>query len=1226
MRSGRGKLDAAPETIDPPRVAQTYEWKRFWCSREGRYSLTSDGFLRAPHKRYRVGDVSTFAEITDTPVLLLLGEPGIGKTFAITAEREAIRMAVAERGEEILWPDLQEVSTPERFERIVVETPEFQRWLRGESILHLYLDALDECMLRVRTLGRLLTNALKNGPPERLWLRLTCRTAEWSNELETDLKRLLGSDRVKAFELLPLTKEDVARGVVANDIDETAFFRYVDRRSASALASRPVPLDFLVRCFRRGDLPETQVDLYERGCLTLCEETEHRIETGLQPALAASERLAIAKRIAACTIFSTRSVLLFGRDDSDVSPDAVRMHELAGVDERVGTALVRVTEAVLRDTLYTGLFTSRGAKVLGWAHHTYEEYLAARHLSDSTLSVTQILPLIVHPDDPDRKLTPQLHGVAAWLAVLHREIFNHVVEHEPELLLLSDVVVEGNEDRARIVGELLRRKRAQQLARIDVLAYPRFRKLAHPGIGEQLRPVLMNVEEPEEVREFAADIAEYTECATLIPELTQIALDSAQPLDVRVDAAGAVARLGNDAERAALKPLLHGTAESRQERWLIRLALKAAWPQALSADDRFGFLGPKRRRLGTVGDDYGLIEHIRETLTTEHLGAALQWVLRRVKALPEGPTIKPGDALQRLEDGIIVRAWRSDDESVATTLANVVVEKICRYEPLVSRDDLDDEDVSDEHLTADVQRRRRFASFLLPALANRAKPPSTWRIFEKTQYLRSDDVPWLVQRQATVPHRPEEWSLEAEILLRLADLSIPSVFDAIWAGCDHNPALAERMKSLCAAVALDSEEARRAREYYTEAQQWSQERTKPAAKRKKAGPDSQTRVAEWLKVLEEQPCAYWRLLEEMARTAENRHGNSMNLDVETLPRWSTLDNSTRENVIAAAERFLRECDPDAESWFGTQQFALSAMGGARALTLLKAAAPRRFALLDSDVWRKWTPALLGIPNNDPTVPLLVHAYRHAPDEVVRRLQQLVRAKEAYVVHKLSDVLDDTIVAALVAVAREGALSDETLARLLEPLLQNAEARLFAEQMVRESLRDGNRDRAVVVAATLLLCAPNESWDAIWPLITGEAAFGRGVIELCVDRDHHTAAPVYMLNEPRVAELYLWLTREYPPEDDPEREGVYTPDTRDNVSSWRSRCLDSLKRRGTRAACDALRRLAVERPNRRTCLRSSSKQNRRAAKSRGNRRLLPFCVSCYVIARAVRSVARPNWPR
>src|SRR5205085_1879344 len=127
--------------------------------------------------------------------------------------------------------------------------------------------------------------------------------------------------------------------------------------------------------------------------------------------------------------------------------------------------------------------------------------------------------------------------------------------------------------------------------------------------------------------------------------------------------------------------------------------------------------------------------------------------------------------------------------------------------------------------------------------------------------------------------------------------------------------------------------------------------------------------------------------------------------------------------IAAAERFVRECDLDADSWFATRQFVRSAVGGVRSLKLLKSAAPVIFASLEPHVWQRWTPALLGIPNNDPTVPLLPDAYRHAPDEVIRRVHQLVSAKEAYIVGRLTDIVDDQLVASLLRVAREERISD-----------------------------------------------------------------------------------------------------------------------------------------------------------------------------------------------------------
>ena len=1154
---------------DAETMTQPYAWTRYWCSREGTFRLSNDGFLAPMNESYRsLSSVKEFAEIAETPILVLLGEPGIGKTFSIAQERGRLEAEVAARGEHVLWPDLRVVDSTDAFASEVTSTPEFTAWVRGEKTLHLYLDALDECMLRVQTLGSHLMRALRNGPPDRLSLRLTCRTAEWKNELEKELRDRFGAEQVKVYELLPLTRADVALAVVAHGIVEDEFFDYVERRSAAALASRPVPLEFLIRCFLRAELPATQVNLYEGGCLTLCEESEHRTDTGLDPPLTATERLMVAKRLAAAMTFSARSTILLGRDDGDIPAEAVRLSEIAGGVERTAFSTLDVTESGVRDTLDTGLFTARAAKVLGWAHRTYAEYLAARYVSESTLTPAQILPLIVHPDDPERKLTPQLHGVAAWLTSLHPEIFDYVVAHEPELLVLSDVAIEKPADRARVVAALLDRKRSQQLARFDVLTLWKLRQLAHDGIAEQLAPILADRGLDDDLRRFAADIAEYTACTALVPQLTAISLDSTEDADVRVDAASALVRIGTEVERAALKPLLETPATTRTERWLVRLAIKATWPLAMSAEELFQTLDGTRRRLGLVADDFMLTEHVIETLRPEHLPAAVAWVLARVQSLPDGRSFRSRDALHRLEDAILVAAWHSNDDALYEKLAVIALEKVRRHEAFVTHDEVQHD--FEQQLATDADRRRNLARRLLPLAAAGEKPISPWWLLEETRYVTSDDLDWLLERQKVGGRSEGDAELDAKIILNFANLTDPSVFERVCAVGAKNGSLHTRIEVICRAIPLDSEEARSAREIYSENDARSAKRAERRAARERLMRPLQ--IAEWLQEAEKEPHAFWRLAEELSRVEGDAHGDLMALDIRAFPGWIAADASTQRRIVDVAERFVRESDCNADSWFGTPQVALAAIGGVRALMLLKYVAHERFRSLPPAVWQTWTPALLGAPNNDATVPLLDVAYSQAPDEVIRRVQQLVRLREAYVVHKLGNVLDEALTRGIVDVLDDDEIPTETLARALEPLLHVDAARMYAERL----LANGS-ERSVIAAASLLLYAPNESWVSLWPSIAGDATFGRAVIERAVDSDRMDATPVYTLTEPRVAELYLWLCQQYPPESDVVHDDVYSPDTRDIIASWRSRCIDSLKNRGTRVACEVLRDLAQKRP-------------------------------------------------
>ena len=86
--------------------SKTYNWKRFWCPRTGNLSLIDRGYLYDPDTewgRAYNSDVVAFESIAATPCLALLGEPGIGKTHALTAEYETVAAKIQEEGGQTLW-------------------------------------------------------------------------------------------------------------------------------------------------------------------------------------------------------------------------------------------------------------------------------------------------------------------------------------------------------------------------------------------------------------------------------------------------------------------------------------------------------------------------------------------------------------------------------------------------------------------------------------------------------------------------------------------------------------------------------------------------------------------------------------------------------------------------------------------------------------------------------------------------------------------------------------------------------------------------------------------------------------------------------------------------------------------------------------------------------------------------------------------------------------------
>ncbi len=68
-----------------------------------------------------------------------------------------------------------------------------------------------------------------------------------------------------------------------------------------------------------------------------------------------------------------------------------------------------------------------------------------------------------------------------------------------------------------------------------------------------------------------------------------------------------------------------------------------------------------------------------------------------------------------------------------------------------------------------------------------------------------------------------------------------------------------------------------------------------------------------------------------------------------------------------------------------------------------------------------------------------------------------------------------------------------------------------------------------------------------------------------------------LTEDQLADLYVWLVRQYPHAEDPKHDGTYIVELRDRVTNWRNSILHHLKERGTHQACEAIQRISHELP-------------------------------------------------
>lgn len=426
-----------------------YNWKRFWCPRSGSINLADGGYLYDPEAEWGRAynpDLVTFETISHLPCLALLGEPGIGKTYALDADQSEIIGKIQEQGDQVLFLDLRSYGSEDRLVRSLFGSSEFTRWQTGNHQLHIFLDSLDECLLRIDTLATLLVDEFKRyrNAIKRLYLRIACRTAVWQPVLEEGLKEIWGEHSVGVYELAPLRRIDVIEAAKTEGFSPDDFFREVGQKEIVPLAIKPVTLGFLLNTYRRhnSQFPSNQrlYELYLEGCKLLCEEVNSsRRASNRRGDLNSDQRLIVAARIAAITIFANRFAVWTEVDQGDVPTEDVVAQKLCDGYENANDREFEIKEAVIEEVLDTGLFSSRGLNRMGWAHQTYTEFLATWYLVKHEVPLSQIRLLILSFEDPEQKLVPQLHETAAWLASMRLDFLQEIIKTDPDVLLSSDI-------------------------------------------------------------------------------------------------------------------------------------------------------------------------------------------------------------------------------------------------------------------------------------------------------------------------------------------------------------------------------------------------------------------------------------------------------------------------------------------------------------------------------------------------------------------------------------------------------------------------------------------------------------------------------------------------------------------------------------------------------------------------------------------------------------------
>lgn len=1150
-----------------------FEWKRFWSLREETIDLSDGGFLSDPDSKwgkYYNPNLVTFEHFAEVPCVALLGEPGIGKSWSLNHYSATLASSLR-NNETLVYLDLRSFGNEQRLVEELFESAEFDAWRKGNGVMHLLLDSLDECLLRIDNIAALLADELPKEPVDRLRLRIACRTVPWPTILENACVRLFKG--FKAYEMTPLRRVDVRRAAEQSGIDNPdRFMARIQELDVTSLAIKPVTLKFLISTYLRdGDFPKNHIELYERGCRILCEESnESRTGSGRRGRLSLDERLAIASRIAAVTQLGKRFAIYTGVEAEGLPLEDVALADLTDGVEHARDDIAVSLDA-LREVLDTGLFSSRGANRIGWAHQTYAEFLAARYCMNRRMPIQQMRALLFHPADQARHLVPQLHEVAAWMSVMNPEILGTVADSDPEALLGAAAASLSDIQRARVVDSMLQQASKGRALHLRWGLVWLYKKLKHPKLAEQIRPYLNDAARPMSARYVAVDIARACRVEDLGPDLADIAVDTSAEQRFRSGAAATAAEVEDSKVRVRLRPLAFGQAGEDPDDELKGSGLKALWPDLISAPELFALLTrPKNPNLGGLYSSF-MYDHVVPRMNVRDIPVALEWFSKQEH---RQHLIGPID---RLMDRVIQLAWDNLNEpKVAQEYATAILSRVKLYDELVSGDDRVEfaKKVQNDHA-----RRRAVWKELLPRLE---VDQVVGLITSRIPLITGADFDWFIERLVS-GNASASARVEARLVRFTFDSNNRAHLEKLYNACQANEILNAECGNLFAAVPLASAEADQFRDSLRQEKEWKTP--------KSLDPTPSERVQADLQKIEAGQMAYWVQLavDLTLEPTSTNYSYDVQLNLTGTPGWKAADTATRERILSAAIRYLHEGDPENDKWFGTRSTPYTAISGIHALALLMIQRNESLNQIPTAVWRKWIPVILTFPFGhskelDFQSGLLKHAYELLPEEVIKRIQQLIEAKNKsddhlFLAREVETCWDDRMGNALLVEAKNPELKTHVLNSILELILPHRVegAREFAESLVDPALlkAEPERSRAITAAQALMKHTKDAGWGKIWPIFVQSKDIGREFVESASYSDVAHGSFITKLSEPQLGDLYLWMVENYPYMERKAGFGFMGPG--DTAVMLRDSIIEHLKKRGTFAACGVIRNVMEKLP-------------------------------------------------
>lgn len=913
-------------------VEMNYDWHRFWVPENAPLQLEDDAFLPDPGDKFfgpQNPDAAHLLQLQGEPCLILLGESGLGKTRAVQADFARLKAGWAGGPDRGALIDIGSVTSDVGLRSKLLDHAEIRTWrASADGTMHLYLDSLDEAVAANSKAHKVLIETLKEFPVSqgRLRLSMACRTDEFPPFLDKELAALFGT--VTRRKLAPLTKSDVRLAAKAHGIDPDQFMRAVSDGNQEAWAARPVTLGMLLEDFRPDEPPKDIRALYERGCQTLIKERADSSRADEPRRLDdLNRRLALAGRIACTTVFSARAVISTAPPAGE--PATTTTSEIAGDTEVANGNPFAIGEGDVHEVLRTSLFTASGPR-FQWAHKSYAEYMAARHVSASGMPLRNKVALITS----GVRVPSALRGVAGWLTSLDDKVFDEILRLDPYTLLLSDLSLASDHNKAAIVAWLLNQAEDKSPVLHEWGFRWNYRKLKHTNLAHQLEPVLERSDQ-ESARHCAIQIIEECGELGLQGKLATLALCPEVPLYSRIAAANSVVDHGDSQTRARLLPLALVDPLGGDEERLQVQALMAVWPECCTWHDLKTCLGsrdyPLTESMGRfVGFD------VPRQMKVGDFAEALLWLSTSHHSFFNL------SAWAKCADKLMDRAAREEDRLALSAIIDLLYARLTKHFRMFDGSLLDDK----SQLWPESMRRM-IASGLVARLVPDPYPLDRLVRGPKPLLTKTDLDFAIGQWNSALSGERGPWQTIVGCLIDWNDSC--AVTDALERVATH--------PDLHAHVLQWQTEARN---------QLAQEREgldaeKASRETIRAGRQNliRTRLAD----LQTNHLQLWSLLYAMSFPLDEEWGAGPQVPIHLSPGWDVLAVTERDLLLLAGKQYIDLARPWVFQGLRKGRPTAASSAGYWIFIELLRAEPAYLERLPDDIWNKWAPAIISVQSD-----------------------------------------------------------------------------------------------------------------------------------------------------------------------------------------------------------------------------------------------------------------------